>query len=222
VIFIASIIGECAWINKKMRLKGNGIRYLYPVNVRDEDKPKHYEPLGDRGMMPDSVKKEEEAKQKPNEVEDILCCFSFTENFKKLWTPGKEDDPLNMTFGLRFFSIMWIILGNTYAARSMFLTNPMDTRAMMESRWYLLVLGWDYSVDSFYWISGFTAAVVCIGRMGMRKNDGPLGWVKGALSSWGHKLYKVWPVYIALLLYYWKIMPHLGDGPVWHKLVDYS
>jgi len=87
----------------------------------------------------------------------------------------------------------------------------------------LFVLGWDYAVDSFYWISGFTCAAVCYERLYKKRNlSNPLSVFYGIADAWGHKFYKVYPVYIALILYYWKIMPLLGHGPIWHRLVGSS
>jgi len=72
-----------------------------------------------------------------------------------------------------------------------------------------------YAVDSFFWLAGFLQTVLMIDKLKEKSLSAKIYF--GLLS---HRWMRIWPTYIICILIYYKIMPHLGEGPIWFNYTN--
>lgn len=125
-----------------------------------------------------------------------------------------------MLNGLRVLSITWVILGHTffYSLNGPVQNVPGFPLELMDTFSFAFVLSAPFSVDIFFWLSGFLGAYILL--TGMKKKKGRM------VPFWMaclHRVLRLWPLYIATLLLFWGIMTILGDGPIyWNYDYVYS
>jgi peptidoglycan/LPS O-acetylase OafA/YrhL len=55
-----------------------------------------------------------------------------------------------------------------------------------------------------------------LGLQQMDSTAGHFPWIK----FYVHRLWRLTPTYTVALLIYWKLMPYIGDGPLWANVSD--
>lgn len=103
----------------------------------------------------------------------------------------------------------WVILGHVYVIRLMTVVqNFQDIGDVYGYKRTALIYGGFYSVDTFFWLSGFLAAYLFIGQY----------VAKGKMSFvlvYVHRFLRILPVYMFTLCFIWAYLKYVGYGPMW-------
>ncbi len=150
------------------------------------------------------------------EDEGFVQQFDASENFARLSSdsPEKHNPDLAILSGVRFLSMIWIVIGHTYYyAKSYPLTNPTDVVGFVKDFWNSYLTNATYSVDVFFFVSGFFAFYLVLS--GVRAPD----W--RARDTWKfyiHRWTRMSPLYyFAMWTYGWVLLLAV-DGPMKFKL----
>ena len=133
--------------------------------------------------------------------------------------------------GLRVLSMLWIILGHTltYLVWMMSLawtgrmTNP-QTMGRVIKEWYITVFtGGYFSVDSFFFMSGLLVAYLASVEIGKRQRamgahgPSPGGEIKFWVMFAVNRFLRLWPLFVAVIFFFWKVAPAMGSSPWWDQ-----
>ena len=146
----------------------------------------------------------------------FLRCFSLTENISKIFeVRSGGDGGLNIFNGLRVICICWIIYGHEYNSKANNSSNLMfEFEGILSSTWTLIVMSAVYSVDVFFFMSGFFFTYTFLDKV----KKMILNIFSYALIIF-HRILRIWPSLLFILFMWWKISPHLATGPAANDLV---
>ena len=91
-------------------------------------------------------------------VSKLLECWAIQDTFKQLFYPEvnpKHDTNLHVFNGVRFLSILWVLLGHQYLYRASFITNYIEIPLILDDTILNFVAAGFFSVDTFFFLSGF-------------------------------------------------------------------
>ena len=148
----------------------------------------------------------------------LLGCWAIQDTLKQLFYPqvnSKHDSNLHIFNGVRFFSILWVLLGHQYANRITYTSNYGDLHLILDDKFLNVIAAGYFSVDTFLFLSGFFAAFVLHSKLKAMK-VGVITYGSVVL----HRIVRIWPVYIFLIMLYWKISVYFGSGPIWGTYVN--
>lgn len=106
--------------------------------------------------------------------------------------------------------MMWVIFGHTFSARLQNSVNALSIESHVQGRFFLFVLSAFFAVDVFFYIGGFLVAYSFLRNKMKSMMKYPLAIL--------HRVLRFWPSYIMAMLFFYGIMIHLGDGPLWWKV----
>ncbi|GBG31265.1 Nose resistant to fluoxetine protein 6 [Hondaea fermentalgiana] len=134
--------------------------------------------------------------------------FALNHNAPRLVasTPGD----FNVLNGIRFWSMAWVILGHTIGSYVYPGKNPSAIAAVLQSFPFVFVRGAEYAVDTFFFMSGFLATWGVLVRFTSERIT-PKSYGMLILGRY----LRLTPVYALVVLFFWKVLPHLGSGPYW-------
>eukprot|EP00344_Euplotes_crassus_P004315 CAMPEP_0196999320 /NCGR_PEP_ID=MMETSP1380-20130617/4542_1 /TAXON_ID=5936 /ORGANISM="Euplotes crassus, Strain CT5" /LENGTH=290 /DNA_ID=CAMNT_0042416225 /DNA_START=85 /DNA_END=956 /DNA_ORIENTATION=+ len=114
-----------------------------------------------------------EPEPKPkNCLQKYFTSFYLLENTSKLFFARSKDGDKNLEIlnGVRVLSMAWVILGHTYYyAMRTALHNPLVPLDLLKSFTFNIVSSGPYSVDIFFWLSGFLGVYILLGSTHKRK-----------------------------------------------------
>ncbi|XP_046399529.1 nose resistant to fluoxetine protein 6-like [Ischnura elegans] len=84
----------------------------------------------------------------------LLLCFSAVSNAKSICSLSVGDDTIAPIHGLRFFSLLWVILAHTCLVAFQFSDNKTFRARAEQDLLYQTLSSGTYSVDTFFFISG--------------------------------------------------------------------
>uniref|UniRef100_A0A182R512 NRF domain-containing protein n=1 Tax=Anopheles funestus TaxID=62324 RepID=A0A182R512_ANOFN len=91
---------------------------------------------------------------------ELLLSFSVVTNFKAICDKNVGNDTIPSIHGLRAISMAWVILGHTMIVVFKYSDN-MELRKVVEKEFlFQIVLNGAYSVDTFFFISGFLVSFI--------------------------------------------------------------
>ncbi|XP_059622224.1 nose resistant to fluoxetine protein 6 [Phlebotomus argentipes] len=91
---------------------------------------------------------------------EMLLSFSVVTNFKAICDSSVGSDTISSIHGLRAVSMAWVILGHTCIIVFKYSDN-MDLRKTVEKEfWFQTITNGAFSVDTFFFISGFLVAYI--------------------------------------------------------------
>ncbi len=141
----------------------------------------------------------------------ILLCFSMLTNAEKLFSFSSSDGgELTCLNGIRALSFSWVIMGHIYDWIRGYISNSIS--------WYMyymkqpaqqLFLSATYSVDSFFFLSGFLVAYSTLKHMHKQKGMRPLGW----LMFYVHRYLRITILYGFTILLIATLWRHVVKGP---------
>lgn len=147
----------------------------------------------------------------------FLKCFSLYSNVPKLFSlkPTSERDSLDTLHALRVLSILWIIYGHVCQFR--LTVNPLKNYyeiydKMKDSR-YAFVYGAEFAVDIFFWMSGLLMAFLFLQSLHIRQRLRAAEWC----ALYLHRVYRILPGYLYILVLLWSGIKYLGSGPLWFQ-----
>lgn len=92
--------------------------------------------------------------------EELVLSFSLVANWKTIWDKSVGGDTISCIHGLRALSMMWIILGHTCIILAKYADN-MEYRRYVEKIFvFQFVANGAFSVDTFFFISGFLVSFI--------------------------------------------------------------
>lgn len=146
-----------------------------------------------------------------------IKCFSLYSNVPKLFVlkSSSERNSLDTLHALRVLSILWILYGHVCQFR--LTVNPLKNYyeiydKMKDSR-YAFVYGAEFAVDVFFWMSGLLMAFLFLQSLQVRQSLRPIEWC----MLYMHRVYRILPGYMYILVLLWSGIKYLGSGPLWFQ-----
>ena len=212
-IFLALIASSIKFFeDQKAKAKSateNGNRN-FGVNPGDTSLPR----VGDSYV---ALEEGETKTKKKNLGYKLLECWAIQDTFKQLFYPEvnpKHDTNLHIFNGIRFLSILWVLLGHEYLFRVNMVSNYNDLPLIVADKFMNVVGSGVFAVDTFFFLSGFFAAFVLYSK---------LKAMKVGVATYGsvllHRIIRILPVYAFVIMFYWKVSVYFGNGPVWGVFV---
>ena len=139
-------------------------------------------------------------------------CMSLRRNVPRLFAAPSAPGPTDCLNGMRVLSMLWIVCGHTMMMPAPIngFDNPEDLAATFGARskaWFMLVIGGEIAVDTFFFLGGFLVAY--LGAKDVDRRGGKLP-VLGMLAG---RYARVTPAFAATLVFYSQIASRVGDGP---------
>ena len=142
-------------------------------------------------------------------VKDLILSFSLYKTISAIMSTRQPASTITSINGIRVISMLWIILGHTYSFELEF----DSTAAMFETTakrfLFQLVDNFNYSVDSFYVLSGLLLSFLTIKEMERHQGKFPF------MSFYIHRLLRLSPANYLIMFSSFKVLPHVGSGPLW-------
>lgn len=91
---------------------------------------------------------------------NLVEAFSFEKNAYLLFKSDEKKNNLDFFHGIRALSLFYVIFGHEFLLRLNQSANPQDVMELLKTPVYLFACGGFFSVDVFYYLSGFFLAVV--------------------------------------------------------------
>ena len=162
--------------------------------------------------------KYQELERKPFYFE-VVHAFAFTNNFRKLFArrqPGtNESKTLNCLNAVRALSMTWVILGHSSTFKTNFaLINIEEAPELMQRLWFVLCYSSIFAVDTFFWLGGLLMGYLTLSEV--EKRRGKLG-VAGWTFVYLHRLLRILPLYMFMMLIYNFFVRRIGSGPLWFQ-----
>ncbi|EDX12113.1 GD19409 [Drosophila simulans] len=147
-----------------------------------------------------------------NKLPAVLKVFSARANSRSLFRITTKPNPnvIECLHGLRGMSLIWVCFGHDYIIA---ITSPninlYDVYTWAKTPFKEVIQEGVFAVDSFFFISGLLVAMVAL--RSMEKAKGKLNIPLMYL----HRYLRLTPIVAVSILLYWKLLPHLGDGPLY-------
>eukprot|EP01012_Entosiphon_sulcatum_P013262 TRINITY_DN1852_c0_g1_i1.p1 TRINITY_DN1852_c0_g1~~TRINITY_DN1852_c0_g1_i1.p1 ORF type:complete len:670 (-),score=111.56 TRINITY_DN1852_c0_g1_i1:530-2518(-) len=152
----------------------------------------------------------------------FFIAFSARSNLEKLLVPHRAQNPAATAClnGVRAFSMFWIVSGHVLELQYQAgWTNMIEaTSGYILTADFATTYAAVAAVDTFFWLTGFLVGYNLLKTMqrSRRTLTKPAFWGQYYFA----RIYRLSPVYYFVLVLYWKVLPHLTQGPLWPRLVD--
>jgi len=154
----------------------------------------------------------------------LLGCFSLFKNIKK-FGEIRSGTATSCLDGVRTMSMCWVVMGHTLLwpltsnlpgySNMGELAPYYNKDALLGSFGGQAILSAEFSVDSFFFMSGFLATYIGIKKLG---EHGFLKPIRMAPFMYLDRFLRLTPCYFFILLCYTYISPLLATGPFWSNL----
>eukprot|EP00826_Nyctotherus_ovalis_P036815 TRINITY_DN329_c0_g1_i2.p1 TRINITY_DN329_c0_g1~~TRINITY_DN329_c0_g1_i2.p1 ORF type:complete len:705 (+),score=98.29 TRINITY_DN329_c0_g1_i2:237-2351(+) len=139
--------------------------------------------------------------------------FDIMHNAQHLFcSENKVDKNLDVLNGIKVLFMAWIVqahlimdLAITMPSNGMFVSS----KKVFAERHYAIYPSATYSVDVFFWLTGFLAVLVITEQLKNRRRN----IVPAVLLIYAHRYLRMLPIYIFAVITPFYIMPYLYDGP---------
>ena len=145
-------------------------------------------------------------------VKNLILSFSLYKTIPAIMATHQPASAITSINGIRVLSMLWIILGHTYAMQQQFSTlanNVKLIEAVPKRFLFQIVDNYHIAVDSFFVLSGLLLSYSSIKGLERRQGKFPF------ISFYVHRLLRLSPGYYFVIFLYFKVLPHVGSGPVW-------
>lgn len=113
--------------------------------------------------------------------------------------------------------MLYVVFGHSFLFGTTYIDNLPDLPDFADSWWMLILNAALFSVDVFFYMSGFLFAYIGIGKL-KKMRPTPLNFVGLCI----HRLLRFWPAYALAILFFWRVLPMMGSGPVWFQMTQYT
>lgn len=151
---------------------------------------------------------------------ELLDCFSMSRNYDSFC--NIRTVATNSLDGMRALSMSWVVFGHTLLwplLQGLGYSNVEDIipitpgRAALMGSWTgQAVQSAEFSVDTFFYMSGFLA--VYVGLKKLRKLQ-PLQVLQGAPLMYLDRWLRLTPLYMFVVWFYVYVIPTMASGPYW-------
>lgn len=162
----------------------------------------------------------ERPKRQLRGIEKFLDCFDARKNFEKIIKikyTDTYDFNLEIFNGIRVMMMLYVVYGHSFLFGTTYIDNLTDVQELIKDWWLLVLYAALYSVDVFFYMSGFLFAYIGVGKLKKLKAT-PLNYIGLCI----HRLLRFWPTYVVALIFFWRVLPYLGEGPVWFQMTYYT
>jgi peptidoglycan/LPS O-acetylase OafA/YrhL len=148
-------------------------------------------------------------------MQEVLACFSIFENFNSLFY-RKFQDSTSIFDGIRALSLLWIISAHVELARFLdVIVDLNDISEFFKTFLASFIPQATYSVDAFFWLSGFLLGFLILDEA--NKRGGKIRW-GGVFVT---RIMRLLPMYIFILVFINFIIPSWTTGPKWDQVETY-
>ncbi|KAK6176000.1 hypothetical protein SNE40_014370 [Patella caerulea] len=164
-------------------------------------------------------------KEAVRKIHPIIKAFSLITNMPKILNGKKSKGAINCVHGIRFVSMLWIILGHTYnygvvsQSDSQTTQNLIDADGLFKRFSFQGIMAAGFAVDTFFLLSGFLVSYLTLKDLRKRKITG--GYM---FMYYFHRFWRLTPLYMIVLMTFSCLYKYMGDGPLWPaaiKAADY-
>lgn len=208
-----TVWGQCTTVKSGQSLGSPGSYISQPMNVLNNASG-----MSSLTEGRDIVEKDSNS-NRPSFLKVLLSCYDISRNWNEL--TGKtekadQDKTLRIWNGIRAISIAYITFGHAFLLSNSSKNLAAAAVFAQESWWFLIAFAAVYAVDVFFFLSGFFATYTLIEKL--KQTTGVVDLVKIYL----YRFARLWPVYMVVLFFFWKVVPFFTTGPVWWQLVDFT
>ena len=154
----------------------------------------------------------------PTPSEKFFDCFNAIKNFNKLFSTKileGHDLDIGIFNGIRTLSFFYVVYGHEYFFRARAAVTLQEMLTIINEKWMVFVMAGLYAVDVFFFLSGFFVAFVMTDKLKKMRPS-----IINYLTLVFHRYIRIMPLYIMVLLIYWKLSVLAGSGPLWASNVD--
>ena len=149
-------------------------------------------------------------------LKDLMLSFSLYKTVPAIMATRQPANAVTSINGIRVISMFWIILGHTFTFGLQFdnygagFANIQYVYETIPKRFlFQLVDNNSVSVNSFFVLSGLLLSYLSIKEMNRHQGKFPF------TTFYVHRLLRLSPAYSFVVLIYFKLLPHIGSGPLW-------
>ncbi|XP_033218446.1 O-acyltransferase like protein-like isoform X2 [Belonocnema kinseyi] len=147
-------------------------------------------------------------------VANNLAEFSLCKSANKIFNMNANPNSLTALIGIRSLSMCWIVLGHQYVMRALYVNvNLNDIEDWMKSWKTLYIYMSVFAVDTFFMLSGLLVAYLFLKEMSTGKKF-------NIFAFYFHRYIRLTLPVVALLVFSIFIIPLVGSGPRWEKLIN--
>ena len=141
----------------------------------------------------------------------FITAFSIIKNVEMIISTKQPLNTITCFNGIRVISMFWVILSHIFQHQisHYVLINSGYIRHYMQQFSYQPIVNANFSVDSFFFMSGVLASYLTL--IEMQKNEGRFPM----LTYYLHRYLRLTTVYAFVLFFWWTLTVHLGNGPMW-------
>lgn len=150
----------------------------------------------------------------------LIDCWDARKNFQKIVTVKYTDTydyNLEIFNGIRVLMMLYVVYGHSFIFGTNYIDNLTDIPELAESWTLLVIFGALYSVDVFFYMSGFLFAYIGLNKL-RKVRPTPLNFIGMCF----HRLLRFWPTYAVAVMVFWRVGPLLGEGPIWFKMYYFT
>ncbi|KAK6637529.1 hypothetical protein RUM44_007951 [Polyplax serrata] len=144
----------------------------------------------------------------------LLISFSFYTNVKSLFRISRTSTDLQFLNGIRFFSIVWVVLGHSYV--SILFAAPInltDGLKYFYDKNIIIVNNAFVAVETFFFLSGLLVCLVFFRDISKKGYfDVPVAFI--------HRYIRVTPAFAMVMFLQATVVSRTGNGPFWKTYMD--
>jgi len=170
-----------------------------------------------RYFAPNSITDKNEIKLDENAIFTTLHYFDPVKNYARLFgdLPEKYNPDLQIFSGIRFGMMLWVIVGHTYYYAQFYpLVNPTAILDFMKGFWHSYLTNATYSVDVFFFMSGFLAFYLIFFEL--RAKNGDVSYWKFIV----HRIIRMSPLYFIICVVFAYVFPNIVEGPMKYTILE--
>ncbi|XP_037936146.1 uncharacterized protein LOC119670101 [Teleopsis dalmanni] len=164
-----------------------------------------------------------EAKQQLGLHEQLLLCFAFQTNANTILNIDEhKENPTSCVHGLRVFSVLWTIMVHTYLQMFSIGENRFQRIIVERSVWYQFVGNATFSVDTFFFISGFLVTLLYL-KQGKKYPEDTGQFVRRSFSDTAliliYRYIRLTPAYLFVIFFNDFALRQSSDASVFQPTV---
>ncbi|XP_034653957.1 nose resistant to fluoxetine protein 6 [Drosophila subobscura] len=146
----------------------------------------------------------------------IVSVFSARANSRSLFAMvdiKSSPNVIHCLHGIRCMSLIWVIFGHEFIIALISPNiNQMDVLRWVQQAFSSFILYAPFSVDTFFFLSGLLLVVISLRFLDKTKGkiNVPMMYL--------HRYLRLTPLLAVAILVYWKLLPHLADGPLYEQV----
>ncbi|CAF3851450.1 unnamed protein product, partial [Rotaria sp. Silwood1] len=140
----------------------------------------------------------------------FLAQFSAIRTLNRIFSinTNNNNDSFSFINGIRVLALFWVIFGHLFSFGAFYSSNLLDIIAWSNNLAFQLILGGQFSVDTFFVLSGFLTAIVFV-----READKQKFSFRFVLLYYIHRYIRLTPAYLLVILISINLTPYFGNGP---------